>query len=345
MFTPTTGFTGQAVISYSITDGVASTPATLTVNVNQAAVVTVTAANSSLSFAEDGAAKTLNLTTLTTVTNSTTAPTFAITTQPARGTASLSGSTITYTPAANDFTTSGSPLLLVYSATVGSVSDTGTITITISSVNDAPVFVADTARSTTVNTPVTIAVAGLLSNDNPGPSNEGQTVSLATTPVPTATNGTVAVSGSNFVFTPTTGFTGAAVISYSITDGVASTPATLTVNVNPAGTVTVAAGNSSLSFEEDGAAKTLNLTTITTVTNSTATPTFTIVTQPARGTLSLNGTTVSYTPAANDFTTSTPLSFVYRAAVGSVNDTGTVTITINAVNDAPTHWRRCSICS
>lgn len=335
VFTPTTGFTGAAVISYSITDGVASTPATLTVNVTPSSAVTVNAANGSLSFAEDGAAKTLNLTTLTTVTGSSTSPTFAITTQPARGTATISGSTISYTPAANDFTTTGAPLLLVYTATVGSVSDTGTITISISSVNDAPVFVADAARGTTVNTPIAVSIANLLANDSPGPDNENQTVSLAATPVPTATNGTVAVSGGNFVFTPTTGFTGAAVISYSITDGVASTPATLTVNVAQAGSITVSAGDSTLSFAEDGAAKTLNLTTITTVNNSSATPTFTIVTQPARGTLSLSGTTVTYTPAANDFTT-TPLTFVYRAAVGSVNDTGTVTITISAVNDPPT---------
>ncbi len=334
VFTPTTGFTGAAVISYTITDGTATRAATLTVNVTPAAVVTVTANNSSLSYAEDGAAKTLNLSTLTTVTGSTATPTFAISTQPARGTATISGSTITYTPAANDFTTSGSPLLLVYTASVGSVSDTGTVTITISSVNDAPTFVADTARSTTANTPLTVAISSLLANDSPGPANEGQTVALATTPVPTATNGTVAVNGGNFVFTPTTGFTGAATINYSITDGVATTAANLTVNVTAAGTVTVAAGNSTLSMNEDAAPSTLNLTTLTTVTNSTATPTFTIVTQPARGTLTLSGTTVTYRPQANDFTT-TPLTFVYRAAVGNANDTGTVTINIAAVNDAP----------
>ncbi len=195
---------------------------------------------------------------MTTVTGSTTTPTFTITTQPARGTASISGTTLTYTPAANDFTTTAAPLTLVYQAAIGSNNDTGTITIAIASVNDAPVVGADAARSTTVNTPLTVAISSLLANDNPGPANEGQTVTLASTPVPSATNGTVAVSGGNLVFTPNTGYTGPAVISYSITDGVASAAATLSVNVNATAVVTVTAANGSLSFAEDGAAKTLN---------------------------------------------------------------------------------------
>ncbi len=98
---------------------------------------------------------------------STTTPTFTITTQPSRGVASISGTTLTYTPAANDFTTTAAPLTLVYQAAIGSNNDTGTITIAIASVNDAH---GRRRRCRSVDhghTPLTIAISSLLSNDSP----------------------------------------------------------------------------------------------------------------------------------------------------------------------------------
>ena len=60
-----------------------------------------------------------------------------------------------------------------------------------------------------------------------------------------------------------------------------------------------------------------------------------ITTQPAHGTASINASgNVTYTPAANYNGSD---SFTYRASDGGLNsNTATVSISIAAVNDAPT---------
>jgi len=335
IYTSAANFTGADTITYLISDGATpalTTTATLTVNVVAGGTVTVDATNSALAVTED-INSTLNLSTLTSVTGSSTVPTFTIVTQPARGTVAISGTTATFDPAQDDFTVTGSPLTFVYRATVGTVSDTATVTVNVAAVNDPPVFVADAAVAATRGVALTVAGSTLLANDRPGPANETGTVTIAGVTAASSRGGTVTLSGQNIVYTSASTFTGADTITYSISDGALTTTATLTINVSAPGATTVTANDSTLPVTEDINA-TLNLTSLVTVTNSSTAPTFTIVTQPARGTLALTGSSITYTPALNDFTT-TPLSFVYRAAVGSVSDTGTVTINIAAVNDPP----------
>jgi hypothetical protein len=327
------GFTGTDTISYLISDGSATAPATLQVNVTAPTVVTVTAADFSRTTLEDTPTN-INLVGLTTVTGSNVAPTITITTQPTLGTVSLAGGVATYTPAANSFTAAGAPITFVYTATVGSVSDTGTISVTITAVNDPPVFVTDPAASAVRGVPLTIVGSTLTANDRPGPSNETGTVTISAVTATSQRGGTVTRSGQNIIYTSAASFTGADTISYTITDGELTAPATLTVNVVAPGVVTVVTADSSLTFAEDSGAQTLNLSTLTTVSPAGSNATFSIVTQPARGTLALSGSTITYTPAANDFTT-TPLTFVYRATVGTVSDTGTVSLNITPVNDPP----------
>jgi len=71
-----------------------------------------------------------------------------------------------------------------------------------------------------------------------------------------------------------------------------------------------------------------------TATGGAGTPTFTIVTPPAHGTLgAINGAQVTYTPAANY---SGPDSFTYRASDGTqLSDPATATIAVATVNAAP----------
>jgi len=302
----------------------------------QTTSVIVTAANSTLAVIEDTDTP-LNLLPLVNVTGSATAPMLTITTQPARGIVTLNGTTITFVPAQDDFTITGSPLTFVYTATVGSASDTGIVTVNISPVNDPPVFVDDAAVAATQAVSRTIVGSTLLTNDRPGPANETGIVSIVGVTPSSAQGGTVTLNGQNIVYTSAASFTGTDTIAYSISDGASpplTTPATLTVNVT-AGTVIVDAVNSNLAATEDNNA-TLNLLPLVTVTGSLTVPTFTIVTQPARGNVTINGATASFVPAQDDFTvTGSPLSFVYRATVGSVNDIATVTVSITAVNDPP----------
>ena len=115
--------------------------------------------------------------------------------------------TLTYTPNP-DFNGTDT---ITYTVTDGNGgSATSTVTVTVNPVNDAPEAVDDTA-TTPFNTPVTIAVLG---NDS---DVDGDV--LAVTGTPTSADGTVVVNGDGTItFTPNTGFTGTAVIDYTITD-------------------------------------------------------------------------------------------------------------------------------
>lgn len=115
--------------------------------------------------------------------------------------------TITYTPN-QDFNGTDT---ITYTVTDGNGgSATSTVTVTVNPVNDAPEAVDDTA-TTAFNTPVTIAV---LANDS---DVDGDL--LAVTGTPASADGTVVVNPDGTItFTPNAGFTGTAVIDYTVTD-------------------------------------------------------------------------------------------------------------------------------
>lgn len=96
--------------------------------------------------------------------------------------------------------------------------DVRTVTINVNEVNDPPTAGSDALPPVLVGTgPITIPIATLLTNDSPGPINEaGQTLTLVAVSAPVG--GTVNIVGSNIVFTPQVGFTGAASFSYNIID-------------------------------------------------------------------------------------------------------------------------------
>ncbi len=130
--------------TYTVSDGAGGT-ATANVSVTVTDVLdNPIAADAPLSGPEDGGNLTLNLLTLVTLEGNDTV-TFSLVsggTGPL-GTASITGNTLTFVPAANaNNTTAGGPQSIVYRATstrTGPVaSDTGTITVSLTPTNDAP---------------------------------------------------------------------------------------------------------------------------------------------------------------------------------------------------------------
>ncbi len=105
---------------------------------------------------------------------------------------------------------------------------TSTVTVTVNPVNDAPEANPDSSV-TPLNTPVTFAVLG---NDT---DVDGDTLAISGTP--TSPNGTVAVNADGtLTFTPNTGFTGVAVVNYTIVDEEGLTDSTTwTITVGDAG--------------------------------------------------------------------------------------------------------------
>ncbi|TOI73932.1 tandem-95 repeat protein, partial [Vibrio parahaemolyticus] len=141
---------------------------------------------------------------------------------PANGTVSVNpDGSVTYTPNDNYHGTDS----FTYIVTSGGVSESTTVRVDVTPVNDAPVAKDDTAI-TDEDTPVTI---GVLPNDT---DVDGDKLSIESASVPKE-QGTVEVVNGKLVFTPAENFNGDAEITYTVTDGQLTVEAKVTVTVNP----------------------------------------------------------------------------------------------------------------
>ena len=240
-------------------------------------------------------------------------------------------SILTFTPAPN---TVGSQTIS-YTATAGEDSATGTITVTINNVDDAPVAVNDVAEiDVNVANSVTIDV---LANDSPG-VNDAQTLSIVD--VNNVTGGATVdfSSGTNVVYTPAAGSTGTETFTYVISDGVATASATVTVTVADNSTGPVVQTPFDVAVDEDsGETQLLDLETL--VTPDDVAGRIFAITQPTVGSARLEGSVLFYTPPANVFgaaAASVPFSVTDPAGVASAGTrNGVVSINITGVNDDP----------
>ncbi len=249
VYTPPANFFGDAVFTYDMNDNavgskVSTGTVTITVTpVNDAPSATDRTAvtNEDEILGVPGATITAGLSKGPGEDAQTLTVTNAVNQTPGSGTVAIVSGDIVYTPAPNF---NGTVLVLytvtdngVNNTTPAPLSATATLTITVSAVNDPPIPVADAAVSTPENQAVTISTSTLTNNDQPGPANESsQTVSFVpfSGTVATAKGGTVALVGTNLVYTPATSFNGADSFTYQISDGQATlstATATLAVNV------------------------------------------------------------------------------------------------------------------
>lgn len=185
--------------------------------------------------------------------------------------------------------------------------------------NDAPSAapqVVTTAEETSVN--ITLS----------GSDIEGSplTFAIATPPA----NGTLSGTAPNITYTPNTNYNGPDSFTFTANDALlSSAPATISINVTGTNDAP-AATPQTVSTAEDTA---LNITL--SGNDVDADPlTFNILTPPANGTLAGTAPNITYTPNA-DY--NGPDSFTFLVNDGTVNSaTATITITVTAVNDAPT---------
>ncbi|GLP81491.1 hypothetical protein TUM20984_29110 [Mycobacterium antarcticum] len=306
-YAPNANYNGTDSFTYTATDGSLTGTATVTVTVTAVDDVPV-AVNDTATVVEDSGTTLIDV--LANDTDVDAGPkTITAVTQPAGGTITFTGTTLSYTPNANYTGTD----TFTYTLN-GGLSATATITVT--AVDDAPVAVGDAATVTEDSGTTLINVLGNDTDVDAGP----RTIVGVTQPA----GGTVTFTGTSLSYTPNANFTGIDTFTYTLAGG---STATVTITVTAVDDAPVAVGDTATVTEDSG---TTLIDVLGNDTDVDAGPrTIAGVTQPAGGTVTFTGTSLSYTPNANFTGIDT---FTYTLAGGS---TATVTIAVAAVDDAP----------
>ncbi len=206
-------------------------------------------------------------------------------------------------------------------------SDVGTVNVTIDPVNDKPVADND---STTVLEDSTNNVISVLVGDS-DPDGDSLTVISTTTPA----KGLAAVhnGGADVTYTPGANQTGSDGFDYTVSDGNGGTDdGHVTITVTAVDDAPNAVNDTATVDEDDPPTSIDVLTNDTDIDTSHASLDVSAVTQGAHGDVSITSTGVAYQPDPNYHG---PDSFTYTVSDGAKTDVGTVTVTVNSVNDVP----------
>ncbi|WP_269815496.1 Ig-like domain-containing protein [Algibacillus agarilyticus] len=251
-------------------------------------------------------------------------------TEPTKGSTSINtaNGVITYTPFSNQ--TGSDSFTYTVADQQGSVSNETNVAITITAVNDLPIANNDTA-STAEDTAVIIDVTA----DDTDVEDAKPTGEITITV--DAANGSATVVDGQITYTPNANFNGSDTFNYQVADseGGVSNAALVTVSVSSSNDVPVAV-NDTATTDEDTAVTFTVLNNDTDIEDMSFDATqLTVVNTPTNGTVVINtDSTLTYTPTANTNGTDT-FTYTITDSDSGVSNEASVTITINAVNDAP----------
>ena len=322
-YTPAADYDGTETITYTVSDGTLSTTGILT--------VTVTAVNDNVPVTEDDTLtvdEDSDLTSKNVVENDTDADNdpLILTEFSYEGDGIVAINTdnvsIDYTPAV-DF---NGPETITYTISDGTDTATGTLTVEVTAINDAPVAVED---ELTVIEDADLTSKNVIENDTDVDQD-----TLTLTEVSYTGGGIAAINsdGVSVDYTPAADFNGTETITYTVSDGTTSTTGTLSVTVTSVNDAPIAV-NDLLTVDEDS-----DVTNKNVVENDTDleedTLFLTEVTSDENGTVAINTDNISldYTPAADFNGTET---ITYTISDGTDTTTGTLTVTVNPIKDAP----------
>ncbi|MBE3760865.1 tandem-95 repeat protein [Vibrio parahaemolyticus] len=251
---------------------------------------------------------------------------------PANGTVSVNpDGSVTYTPNDNYHGTDS----FTYIVTSGGVSESTTVSVDVTPVNDAPVAKDDIA-TTQEDTAVTIDV---LPNDS---DVDGDKLSIESASVPKE-QGTVEVVNGKLVFTPAENFNGDAEITYTVTDGQLTDEAKVTVTVNPVNDAPTIKVDAVESITED--AVSIDTVVAALTVRDTDTPEDQLAVSlenNSNGYFVLVGNEVKLTQAGVDAVNNDELNLKDLTISASVSDgvnptaSDSDSLIVNRVNDAPT---------
>ncbi|EMK1770733.1 tandem-95 repeat protein, partial [Vibrio parahaemolyticus] len=251
---------------------------------------------------------------------------------PANGTVSVNpDGSVTYTPNDNYQGTDS----FTYIVTSGGVSESTTVSVDVTPVNDAPVAKDDTAI-TDEDTPVTIDV---LPNDN---DIDGDKLSIQSASVPEA-QGKVEIVDGKLVFTPAENFNGDAEITYTVTDGELTDEAKVAVTVNPVNDAPTIKVDAVESITEDAVNTDTVVASLTVRDTDTPENQLTVsLENNSNGYFVLVGNEVKLTQAGVDAVNNDELNLKNLTISASVSDgvnptaSDSDSLIVNRVNDAPT---------
>ena len=321
-YTPNAGFVGSDSFTYVANDGVDdSNVATVTINVtNQAPVANDDAASTPFETAvdidvlandndPDGDALSINSFDASSV---------------AGGTVNCTA-TCQYTPPAG-FTGTDT---FTYDNTDGiAVSNRATVTVTVGAPANIPPVAVDDTFTTVHDTVLNVTAPGVLGNDNDPDGGPNPLTAVLVTDV---ANGVLTLNADgSFTYTPNALFAGIDTFTYQADDGLdLSNVATVTIDVTNA----VPVANDDTAITDEDTPVNIDVLANDTDADGDALTINSFDATSANGGMVSCGATCDYTPAADFNGTDT---FTYDATDGiDVSNRATVTITVNAVNDAP----------
>lgn len=343
---------GSSVITLRVTDGNGGyKECTFTLTVN--AVNDTPAANDAAYPINEGASKTFAgglLSSDVDIATTSDSLTYSIVTQGKHGTATVAANgDITYTPAHADWNGVDS---FVYQATDKSGAfDTGTVTITVQQVNDAPVA-DDDAAATDEDVAVTIDV---LNGDtdvdkdaalNAYPEAEVLSVSIAEVGLIAPSHGRIEIVDGGILYTPDANFNGTDTFEYNVSDDEALDKGTVTVTIAQVNDNPNAVADSASTPDETPVF-------VNVLANDTDVDTDALLNLAAgglhtkdafrvdsfaavgtlHGTLTEKDGVITFTPELN-FVGTQKISYVLSDGHGGTA-TGTLTILVDSENDAP----------
>ncbi|EOV9405665.1 tandem-95 repeat protein [Vibrio parahaemolyticus] len=239
--------------------------------------------------------------------------------------------TVTYTPDDNYVGED----TFTYIVTSGGVSESTTVSVDVTPVNDAPVAKDDIA-TTQEDTAVTIDV---LPNDS---DVDGDKLSIQSATVPEA-QGKVEIVDGKLVFTPAENFNGHAEITYTVTDGQLTDEAKVTVTVNPVNDAPTIKVDAVEGITENAVSTDTLVATLEVADTDTPEDQLTVsLENNSNGYFVLVGNDVKLTQAGVDAVNNDELNLKDLTISASVSDGVNPTandsdsLVVNRVNDAPT---------
>jgi CshA-type fibril repeat protein len=257
---------------------------------------------------------------------------------------------VTFTPVLN-YNGAATPVNYTVNNSLGLVSNSATINVTVAPVNDAPVAIND-SNTTDEDTPFTIAVTA---NDTDADGTiDGTTVDLDPTSAGIQTSfsvtdeGTYTVNASGIVtFTPVLNYNGLATpVNYVVNDnlGLVSNSATINVTVTAVNDTPVAINNSNttkkktpvtiaITADDTDVDGTINVATVDLDPAKTGIQTTFTVTGEGTYTVDVLGI-VTFTPFLNYKGVATPVNYTVNDNLGLVSNNATINVIVSPSNSS-----------